>query len=329
MLPLLHANAATVDPLLLLLAALLLDAMIGDPDWLYHYIPHPVALLGRMIAALERRLNRFAAGDATRRALGALTVVLVVGLAAGLGALMATARYAWFITPFAVAVLVAQRSLWDHVAAVANALERSGVAAGRAAVSRIVGRDPQSLDAAGIARAAIESLAENFSDGVVAPVLWYVLLGLPGICAYKAINTLDSMIGHRSPRYRAFGWAAARLDDFANLLPARLSAVLVALAATLLPRASVGAAVIAALRDARRHRSLNAGWPEAAMAGALGLALAGPRRYGGEVVDDAWMGDGRKDASAADIRRALRVYVLACAVQAAVIAAVVLWRAYA
>jgi adenosylcobinamide-phosphate synthase len=327
MLPLLSLDPAAPDPLLPLLAALLLDALFGDPGWLYRHVPHPVALFGQMIAALERSLNRSARSDGVRRALGVVAVALVVGVAAGLGALAAEAPFGWLVTPVLVAVLVAQRSLWDHVAAVARVLEQNGLAAGRVAVSRIVGRDPQSLDEAGVARAAIESLAENFSDGVVAPVLWFLLLGLPGICAYKAINTLDSMIGHLSPRYRAFGWAAARLDDLANLLPARLAAALIAAAAGVLPRMAGGYAARAALCDARRHRSPNAGWPEAAMAGALGLALAGPRRYGGAVVADAWMGGGRKEADASDIRRALRLYTAACALQATVIAVLALLRA--
>ena len=326
MLPLFRSDTAVVDPLLLLIAALLLDALIGDPVWLYRRIPHPVALVGRLIATLERRLNRDRWSDDVRRGLGVLAVALVVSLAAGIGALAALAPGAWVITLLLLTVLLAQRSLADHVAAVARALERDGLDAARHAVSRIVGRDPLSLDEAGVARAAIESLAENFSDAVVAPALWFVLLGLPGICAYKAINTLDSMIGHRSPRYRQFGWAAARLDDLANLLPARLSAALLALAALVLPGASVGAAAAAGLRDARRHRSPKAGWPEAAMAGALGLALAGPRRYGGEVVADAWMGAGRREATAADIRRALRVYAVACALQVLLIALGAAWR---
>jgi adenosylcobinamide-phosphate synthase len=328
MLPLLRPDPGSTDPLLLLLAALVLDALIGDPPWLYGHIPHPVALLGQMIAALERRLNRSWRSDRGGRALGVVTVVLVVGLAAGLGALAAEAPFTWFVTPVVVAVLVAQRSLWDHVAAVMAALEQSGLDAGRAAVSRIVGRDPRSLDEAGIARAAIESLAENFSDGVVAPVLWFVLLGLPGICAYKAINTLDSMIGHRSERYRAFGWAAARLDDLVNLLPARIAAALLIIASAILPRMSSGKAMRVVLRDARHHRSPNAGWPEAATAGALDLSLAGPRRYGGEVVADTWMGDGRKDARLTDVRRALRLYGAACLLQAAAIGTAILLRGW-
>src|SRR5690554_4671448 len=197
--------------------------------------------------------------------------------------------------------LVAQKSLYDHVAAVARGLEQGGLEGGRKAVSLIVGRDPESLDQAGVARAAIESLSENFSDAVVAPVFWAALFGLPGLLAYKAVNTADSMIGHRTPRHAAFGWAAARLDDAVNLIPARLAGLRIAGAALLLPGARAGNALRAMGRDAPRHRSPNAGWQEAAMGGALGLALAGPRRYGGQVVEDAWMGaGGRTDAGPAD-----------------------------
>jgi len=199
-------------------------------------------------------------------------------------------------------------------------LEQGGIAAGRAAVAKIVGRDPQTLDAAGVARAAIESLAENFSDAVVAPVFWMAISGLPGAALYKAINTADSMIGHRTPRYEAFGWAAARLDDLVNLPASRLSALLLVAAAALNKNAA--AAWRAVRRDASRHRSPNAGYPEAAMAGALGLSLAGPRVYGGVTIDDATMGDGRRDATAADIRRALTLYRYADAILIALVAAI-------
>ena len=196
---------------------------------------------------------------------------------------------------FLASTLIAQRSLHEHVAGVADALEKAGAEGGRQAVAHIVGRDSEALDEAGVARAAIESLAENFSDGVVAPVLWMLIAGLPGAAVYKAINTADSMIGHRTSRYQAFGWAAARVDDLVNLPASRLSALLIIAAAAVTKQASASAAWRAVRRDARRHRSPNAGYPEAAMAGALGLALAGPRNYGGVRVDDAFMGNGRRD----------------------------------
>jgi adenosylcobinamide-phosphate synthase len=225
-----------------------------------------------------------------------------------------------FVVAVIASTLIAQRSLHQHVADVAIALGQGGVIAGRAAVAKIVGRDPETLDAAGVARAAIESLAENFSDGVVAPVLWMAIAGLPGAALYKAINTADSMIGHRTPRHEAFGWAAAKLDDLVNLPASRLSALLLVAAAALNKNAA--AAWRAVVRDAPRHRSPNAGYPEAAMAGALGLSLAGPRVYGGVTIDDATMGDGRRDATAADIRQALRLYRYADAILMALVAAI-------
>jgi adenosylcobinamide-phosphate synthase len=215
--------------------------------------------------------------------------------------------------------LLAGRSLDDHVTDVAEALQSRGLKGGREAVARIVGRDPETLDEAGVSRAAIESLAENFSDGVVAPLLWLIAGGLPGCALYKAVNTADSMIGHRSERYLAFGWAAAKLDDLVNLPASRLSALWLVAAARVTPGADWRRAALSALTDAPRHRSPNAGWPEAAMAGALGLALAGPRSYAGKRVDDAWMGDGRRDATAADIQRALRLYRMAYVLQAATV----------
>jgi adenosylcobinamide-phosphate synthase len=330
MFPLLAADPTRLDPLLLLLAALVLDAAIGDPAAIFRRLPHPVVLVGMLTSRLEQHLNRQDHSDRDRRRGGIATVVVVVIVAAAAGALVDAVAARWAAGSVAeivvLTVLVAQRSLYDHVAAVATALDRQGLAGGREAIRHIVGRDPQSLDEEGIGRAAIESLAENFSDGVVAPVFWFLLLGLPGICAYKAVNTLDSMIGHRSNRYRAFGWAAARLDDVANLVPARLAGMMIAIAAALTPRASAKDALVIMVRDARKHRSPNAGWPEGAMAGALELSLAGPRQYGGERVEDAWIGEGSEDAGPNDIRRALGLFVVACVVEAALIAAVAVLR---
>lgn len=303
------------DPLLLLIAGLAIDAVFGDMPWLFTVLPHPIVLAGRAIALFERKLNRSSRGERRRRARGVVTVIILVGGAAALGGGLHWAclqsPIGGAIEAFAIAVLLAQRSLYLHVAAVAQALLWGGLPAGRQAVAHIVGRDPESLDAPAVCRAAIESLAENFSDGVVAPALWYLLLGLPGLFAYKMANTLDSMIGHRSLRYRAFGWAAARFDDLLNWAPARLSGLLLVLAASFAETADPNRAWRTMLRDARHHRSPNAGWPEAAMAGALGLALAGPRHYADGPVEDAWMGDGSPLATPADIARALRLYALA------------------
>jgi adenosylcobinamide-phosphate synthase len=304
------------DPLLLLYGGLIIDGLFGEMRPLFSRVPHPIILAGRVIAAFERRLNRSRRSDRVRRARGALTVIVLVGAATALGWVLQTGlRTTPLGAPaeaFVIAVLLAQRSLFDHVAAVSSGLLHGGLAGGRAAVAHIVGRDPFSLDAPGVARAAIESLAENFSDGVVAPALWYLVLGLPGLFAYKTANTLDSMIGHKSERYRAYGWAAARLDDLLNLIPAPISGLLIAAAAVFDREVSAAAALRVMLRDGRKHHSPNAGWPEAAMAGALGLALAGPRHYLDGVVEDPFLGDGTPIATVSDINRALRLYFRAC-----------------
>ena len=307
------------DPFLILLLALAIDAAVGDPDWLYRALPHPVALVGKTIEVGERWLNAPRASDAPRFLAGLLLTLFVIALAAAvgwlIGLLLGHVFGGWLIEAVLASILLAGRGLYDHVQAVARGLSQ-GLGAGRAAVARIVGRDPESLDAAGVRRAAVDSLAENFSDGLVAPAFWYALFGLTGyglagLCAYKAINTLDSMIGHRDERYRAFGKAAARLDDAANWLPARLAGSLVVVGAALLPGASAGRAWTAMLHDAPKHRSPNAGWQEAAFAGALDLALAGPRRYGEILVEDAWMGDGRHELTEDDLIAALRLYLAA------------------
>ncbi|MBV9863689.1 MAG: cobalamin biosynthesis protein CobD [Alphaproteobacteria bacterium] len=307
------------DPLLPLIAGLVIDAVFGDMPAVFAWIPHPVVLAGRAVALFDRKLNRPNRGERARRARGIVTVTILVGGAAALGwgidRLCRASLAGAAIEAVLIGVLVAQRSLFEHVAAVGAALAAKGLPAGREAVRHIVGRDPASLDVYGVARAAIESLAENFSDGVVAPVFWYLLLGLPGLFAYKMVNTLDSMIGHRSPQYRSFGWAAARLDDLANLLPAPISGLLLSAAACFAPEARALRALAVMLRDGRKHRSPNAGWPEGAMAGALDLALAGPRVYRGGAVEDPWLGDGRARATPADIARALRLYLLACLIQ--------------
>jgi len=314
----------------MLVIALLIDGAIGDPEPLWRRVAHPVALAGALIAALDRFLNRPDLAPAQRRTFGVVTVVILVIVAVVVGAaleiLFARLRFGWIGTTVVAATLIAGRGLYDHVAAVATAFG-TGLAEAQQAVARIVGRDPTSLDEAGVCRAAIESAAENFSDGVVAPALWFALLGLPGMLVYKAINTADSMIGHMTPRHRDFGWAAARLDDLLNLPASRLSGALIALAAPL-AGGSIMKAWTAMATNARRHRSPNAGWPEAAMAGALGLALAGPRRYPGVLVDDPFLNaNGRREATPDDIRRALRVYAGACVlllIMAAAVAAPVL-----
>ena len=305
-----------------LLLAFALDAVLGDPSWLWRRLPHPVVAMGGAIAWIEARSLDAAAPPAEQARRGQIASLLVIGastlVALGVQALCLVAPLGWLLLAVAMSTLIAARGLYDHVSRVAAGLEQ-GLAEGREAIAHIVGRDPASLDAHGVARAAIESTAENFADGVVAPLFWGVLLGLPGMAAYKTINTLDSMIGHRSPPYLHFGRFAARLDDFANWLPARLSALLILGASLFLPGTKPVEGWRALWRDASHHRSPNAGWPEAAMAGCLGLKLAGPRRYAGELVDGAWMGEGRAAATPTDIRRALRVYVLACGALAVVL----------
>jgi adenosylcobinamide-phosphate synthase len=294
--------------------ALLIEAIVGYPDWLVQAIGHPVTWIGRAIGMLDDTLNHEGMSRAKRRGWGVVALLMVVAATVVVAQVLERGLF-WLGLPLGVllaavpaSTLIAQRSLYDHVERVANALENNGLVAGRAAVSRIVGRDPQALDESGVARAAIESLAENFSDGVVAPAFWLAVAGLAGGAAYKAINTADSMIGHRTPRHKAFGWAAARLDDLVNLPASRLSALLLIAAAATMRGASGADAWRAVRYDASRHRSPNAGYPEAAAAGALDLALAGPRVYRGIKIDDALMGHGRRNATAADIRAALALY---------------------
>jgi adenosylcobinamide-phosphate synthase len=307
----------------LALFAMLIELCIGYPERLVRVIGHPVTWIGALIGGLDRLFNRDMT-PALRRLAGILAVATALGV---VGAISFVVQWQLLRLPFGVvpvavlaSALIAQRSLHRYVANVASALELQDLDAGRKAVSHIVGRDTARLDRAGIARAAIESLAENFSDGIVAPVFWLVVAGLLGAALYKAINTADSMIGHRTPRYADFGWTAARLDDLVNLPASRLAALLLILASVLRDDASAGAAWRAVRRDAARHRSPNAGYPEAAMAGALGLSLAGPRFYAGIRVEDAFMGDGRREAEAKDIRRALALYRCADAILLALLA---------
>ena len=300
---------------LLAFCALLVELLAGYPDRLYRAAGHPVTWIGAAIKWLDERLNRQGFPPARRRFAGVLALVVLLALAIGSGLAITWLMSGTALGFAALAViaisLLAQRSLASHVGAVADGLDHGGIVDGRKAVSMVVGRDTESLDEAGVCRAAIESMAENFSDGVVAPAFWLGVGGLAGAVAYKAVNTADSMIGHRTERHRDFGWASARFDDLVNLPASRLSALLIVLAAFVVPGASPARAWSAVWRDARNHKSPNAGWPEAAMAGALGLALAGPRVYAGVVVDDVFMGDGRREATAGDIRRALKLFWIA------------------
>ena len=284
-----------IETALLLVLALALDAIFGEPKWLWSRAPHPAVLMGRLIEWMDQRFNQ---GE-EQRWRGVLCVgALVVG-AGVLGLILQALPFGWLISVILTAILLAQRSLVDHVTEVANGL-RYGLPAGKRAVAMIVGRDTNDMDEADVARAAIESAAENFSDGVIAPAFWFLILGLPGLLIYKIINTADSMVGYRTPRHEAFGWAAAKLDDVLNWAPARLSAILIA---------GVHRSWDAwrtTLTDAGLHRSPNAGWPEAAMAGILGIALSGPRSYDGEMRDFPYANEaGARDVGEDEIDHAV------------------------
>jgi adenosylcobinamide-phosphate synthase len=300
------------DSLPILIVALLVEGAVGYPDRLFAVIRHPVVWIGMVISGLDRTLNRPDRSFMWRKVAGvfALLVLIVVCVvpAVAMAVWLRGLSWGWVVEAVLASTLLASRSLRTFVAAVPAALRAGGLDAGRDAVRHIVGRNPASLDAAAVSRAAVESLAENFADGVVAPAFWLALFGLPGIVAYKAINTADSMIGHLTPRHSAFGWASARLDDLVNLPASRLAGLLIAAAAWTIPGARPHGAIRAMRRDAARHRSPNAGWPEAAMAGALGLRLGGPRVYGDVRVDDAWMGRGRARLGPDDIDRAIALY---------------------
>jgi adenosylcobinamide-phosphate synthase len=292
------------------LTALVLDTAIGWPTALYARFGHPVGLFARIIERCERRWNRPERPERERQLLGVTTVCLLIGVAGGFALLVQIVILhlcgpsGWPLLSLLAFPALAQRSLFDHVRAVANALATGDLGEAQRAVGMIVGRDTETLDESGVARAAIESLAESFCDGIAAPLLWLLVLGLPGIWAYKAINTADSLIGHREERWRAFGWAAARADDILNLLPARIGGAVICVAAWGGWRTMI--------RDARKHASPNAGWTEAAMAGALDLRLAGPTVYDGASHHKPWIGDSRNTADARDIERALTIYIRAC-----------------
>jgi adenosylcobinamide-phosphate synthase len=303
-----------------MLVAMAVDAVLGWPGVLFARIGHPVTWLGGLIGRLDSRWNRPADAATTRRMAGVVVALIVIAVAAGVGWVLQMAIPSGWRAVVLLGVvawpLVALRSLYDHVAAVRDPLDAGDIDAARKAVAMIVGRDPDQLDEAGIVRAAIESLAENTSDGVVAPLFWGALLGLPGIAGYKAINTLDSMIGHRSERHEAFGWAAARIDDVANFIPARLTGLIFAFAGNL---ENLSRAMWCMIRDGRRHRSPNAGWPEAAMAGSLGVRLCGPRSYDGKLAPEPWLNGMGRDPASEDISRALEIYIRAMLVVAAVL----------
>ena len=305
--------------LLVLLIALVLDWFFGEPQALWSRMPHPIVLFGKAVSFADQRLNISVESEQVRYKKGALAifVLILVALLAGLVLTWIVSAFSflgWIIEVFIVFVLLAQRSLYEHVGAVSEGLKARGLEGGQDAVGLIVGRDPKTLDKSGVSRAAIESLAENFSDGVVAPAFWYAVFGLPGILVYKMINTADSMIAYRNEKYLWFGRATAHVDDLANWLPARLSALIIAAGAGMLRgKNALINALGCAWREAGLHRSPNAGWPEASMAGGIHIALGGPRQYAGEEVLQPYLNaSGKRYLEAADIDHALDVFTLAC-----------------
>ena len=316
------------------LLALLLDAVFGEPDWLWRRMPHPVVLFGKAISFFETRFNSPKDHSAlSGRLAGAfsLAILLLLGCALGTGiqlGFMLLGGVGYVLIGVIASTLLAQKSLYEHVERVSVPLFRSDLPGARTAVSMIVGRDTSKLDEAGVTRAAIESLAENYSDGIVAPLFWLVLFGLPGLICYKIVNTADSMIGHRNERYLYFGWAAARLDDVLNLIPARITMILLLFSPVSLHRSRTVAFQpwVRFFADARRHRSPNAGWPEGAMARRLDIALSGPRYYEGVLVDEPFVNDsGRRQIGADDITLALKLYIRACQCQFVIVALLGVW----
>ncbi len=303
------------DRPLLLIYALLLDATFGEPAWIWRTFPHPIRLMGGMIELLEKKYNIPSLPGRKRRRNGLIVILGLLGLSAALGFAL---HFLFRVLPWGglmeiliVTVLLAQRSLYHHVYAVFEAFATGGLKEARKAVSMIAGRDPESLDQAGVCRTAIESCGENLSDGVIAPAFWYLVLGLPGIIGYKCLNTSDSMIGHYNKRYLEYGFWTARMDDWANYFPARITGYLLTFAGSIMGhKGSTGRHIMH--RDGKLHRSPNAGWPEAALAGVMGLALAGPRKYGNITVYDKWMNRyGRKEARPDEIVTAIWICISA------------------
>ncbi|MDG2339996.1 MAG: adenosylcobinamide-phosphate synthase CbiB [Paracoccaceae bacterium] len=291
----------------IMLCAFVLDALVGWPAWLYDRIGHPVSWLGKLISRLDKSLNRTEWHRSTRKVMGIVAALFVILGSIFLGRFVQSAFgegvLGFILSVLVVWPLIAVNSMYTHVEDVAVPLEQNQLTEARAAVSLIVGRNPNVMDSPAIGRAAIESLAENTSDGIVAPIFWGVIFGIPGIFAYKAINTLDSMLGYKTPKHFDFGWASAKIDDVANFFPARLTGWLIALASG---NRKTALAVINI--DARKHRSPNAGWPEGAMAGALGVRLSGPREYETGLTDDPWLNENDRDVEPKDVNQALAVF---------------------
>lgn len=296
------------------LMALVLDYLIGDPDWLWRKIPHPVAVFGAAIKFFDRQFNRQSICQPYRKIYGCLAILALLSLAFIVAfyvhiLFLKLNFFGIVLEAFVASIFIAQKSLVDHVHNVAKAFQLHSLQQARKAVSMIVGRETENLDEGAVSRAAIESLAENSSDGVVAPVLWYLVLGLPGLVCYKMLNTADSMIGYKNARFKDFGWASARLDDIANFIPARLTALIIIIALYVFSgKSSAKEAFKVVARDARCHHSPNAGFPECAFAGGLGIRLLGPRIYDGTLVEEPFQNSDGKAALPADIDRAIKLF---------------------
>jgi adenosylcobinamide-phosphate synthase len=308
--------------LLILVLAIVLDMSVGDPDWIWRKLPHPVVFFGKIISTLDRHLNRIRDNRRMRKRFGILALIIMLALVLIIGVVLSSVFRQFGVIGFVieviiVAMLIAQKSMSDHIKNIIAPLSSGDIKGARYAVSMIVGRQTSEMNASDVTRSSIESLAENFSDGVVAPIFWYALLGLPGILMYKMLNTADSMIGHKTVEYEDFGWASAKLDDLANWLPARLSSLLIAVSALILigPK-SFKNVIWTVLNNSSLHRSPNAGWPETAMAGALGIVLSGPRIYGQQTSPELYLNPtGRLDLTHLDLEKAINVFWLSCIVE--------------
>lgn len=308
---------------IILFCAIILDMLVGDPDWIWRKYTHPIVWFGRATGLVDKKFNSVHDTNLQRkfRGLIALFVLILGAVILGLVTVAILTRFGVLgqvLEIVIVAIFIAQKSMSDHVERIIKPLKEHDIEGARTAVSMIVGRDTKQLDESSISRATIESMSENFSDGVVAPVFWFAILGLPGLFAYKMINTADSMLGHMTDKYQDFGWASAKLDDLVNWLPARLSALFIVLASVFATGTTVAVnATKVVLRDAKLHRSPNAGWPEAAMAGVLGVALAGPRIYAEYEIDDPYMNvAGRQKLTFSDAALAKTVFWTACLIEA-------------
>ncbi len=307
-------------PIIIIITAIVIDWICGDMRWLFDFCNHPIVIIGKLIGFFDKKLNRHDRSNNNRMLRGLIVVILITSLS-GIIAVIAdklinNLSFNWLIEAFIISILLAGRSLYAHVYVVGSELKNNGLIAGRKAVSHIVGRDTKSLDKYAISRAAIETLAENFADGVIAPIFWYLFFGLPGLFIYKSVNTMDSMIGYKNIHYKDFGMVAARLDDILNIIPARISGCLLILASIFTPKANPYNSLKIMWNYANHHASPNAGWPEAAMAGAFNFALGGPRKYTNDgtkdiINHDIWIGDGRAKLTINDLKNAGRLYLTA------------------